>query len=136
MELDLETFLTTFYVITDDLYATSVRPKLPATGGPVPKLGDSEVLCLGLAAHSRSGVPWKTERGFVRYALKQLRPFFPQMTSQSAFNRRKRRLWGAFILIQQAVADSCGALRTAKTWIACPYPAPVALAPSIPAGWC
>ena len=27
------------------------------------------------------------------------------MTSQSAFNRRLRRLWGAFILIQQAVAE-------------------------------
>ncbi len=62
MELDLETFLTTLYVITNDLYVTSVLPKLPATGGPAPKLSDSEVLCLGLAAHWRSGVPWKTER--------------------------------------------------------------------------
>jgi hypothetical protein len=104
MELDLETFLTVLYVITDDLYVTSVLPKLPATGGPAPKLSDSEVLCLGLAAHWRSGVPWKTERGFVRYALKHLRAFLPQMTSQSAFNRRLRRLWGAFILMQQAVA--------------------------------
>lgn len=41
----------------------------------------------------------------MRYAVKHLRPFFPQMTSQSAFNRRLRRLWGAFILIQQAAAD-------------------------------
>src|SRR5512147_1933079 len=80
--LDLETFLTTLYVITDDLYATSVLPKLPATGGPAPKLSDSEVLCLGLAAHWRSGVPWQTERGFVRYALAHLRPLFPGMTSQ------------------------------------------------------
>jgi hypothetical protein len=105
MELDLETFLTTLYVMIDDLYVKFVLPKLPATGGPEPKLSDSEVLCLGLAAQWRSGVPWKTERGFVRYALKHLRPFFPGMTSQSAFNRRLRRLWGAYILIQQAVAD-------------------------------
>src|SRR5512142_2234340 len=103
MELDLETFLTTLYVITDDLYVASVLPELPATGGPAPKLSDAEVLCLGLAAQWRSGVPWHTERGFVRYALKHLRPFFPRMTSQSAFNRRLRRLWGAFILIQQAI---------------------------------
>ena len=41
----------------------------------------------------------------MRYALKHLRPFFPGMTSQSAFNRRLRHLWGAYILIQQAVAD-------------------------------
>jgi len=64
---------------------------MPTTGGPEPKWSDSEVLCLGLAAQWRSGVPWKTERAFVRYALKHLRPFFPGMTSQSAFNRRLRR---------------------------------------------
>ncbi len=105
MDLDLETFLTTLYVMTDDLYVNFVLPEMPMSGGPAPKLSDSEVLCLGLAAQWRSGVPWKTERGLVRYALKHLRPFFPGMTSQSAFNRRLRRLWGAFILMQQALAD-------------------------------
>jgi hypothetical protein len=105
VELDLETFLTTLYVITDEVYVSFVLPKLPLTGGPEPKLSDSEVLCLGLAAQWRSGVPWKTERGFVRYALRHLRCYFPGMISQSAFNRRIRRLWGAFILIQQAIAD-------------------------------
>jgi len=113
MDLDLETFLITLYVITDDCYQKVIRPQLPACGGPRPKLCDSEVLCLALAAQWRSGVPWKTERGFVRYALKHWRPFFPGMTSQSAFNRRLRRLWGAFILLQQALsspfltADDC-----------------------------
>src|SRR5512136_2352975 len=116
MELDLETFLTKLYVVTDDLYVNFVLSKMPAAGGPEPKLCDSEVLCLGLAAQWRSGVPWKTERGFVRYALKHLRPFFPGMTSQSAFNRRLRRLWGAFMLLQSAIsgqmlsADDCEVL--------------------------
>jgi hypothetical protein len=105
MELDLETFLITLYVITDDWYQKVIRPQLPASGGPAPKLCDSEVLCLALAAQWRSGVPWKTERGLVRYALKHWRPFFPGMTSQSAFNRRVRRLWGAFILLQQAISS-------------------------------
>jgi hypothetical protein len=104
MDLDLETFLITLYVITDDWYQHAILPQLPVCGGPTPKLCDSEVLCLALAAQWRSGVPWKTERGFVRYALKHLRPFFPGMTSQSAFNRRVRRLWGAFILLQQALS--------------------------------
>jgi len=105
MDLDLETFLITLYVITDDWYQKVILAKLPASGGPAPKLCDSEVLCLALAAQWRSGVPWKTERGFVRYALKHFRSFFPGMTSQSAFNRRVRRLWGAFILLQQAISD-------------------------------
>ena len=116
MDLDLETFLTTLYVMTDDWYQKVILPQLPVCGGPAPKLCDSEVLCLALAAQWRRGVPWQTERGFVRYALKHLRPFFPGMTSQSAFNRRVRRLWGAFILLQRAIsghlltADDCEVL--------------------------
>ena len=104
------------HVITDDWYQKVILPKLPVCGGPAPKLCDSEVLCLALAAQWRSGVPWQTERGFVRYALKHLRPFFPGMTDQSAFNRRVRRLWGAFILLQGAIsghllaADDCEVL--------------------------
>jgi len=104
MDLDLETFLTTLYVRVDDLYQQVIAPQMPAHGGSAPALSDSEVLCLGLAAQWRSGVPWKTERGFLRYGFKHLRPMFPRLTTQSAFNRRLRRLWGAFILMQQAVA--------------------------------
>jgi hypothetical protein len=105
MDLDLETFLTILYVRVDDWYKTAVRPRMPVCGGPSPRLSDSEVLCLGLAAQWRSGVPWKSERGFGRYAHKHLRHLFPGLTCQSAFNRRLRRLWGGFILLQQAVAQ-------------------------------
>jgi transposase len=104
MDLDLETFLTVVYVLTDDLYKRHVAPVMPHCGGAEPKLSDSEVLCLALVSQWRAGVPWQSERGFVRYALRHLRPLFPAMTSQSAFNRRLRRLWGAYILIQQALA--------------------------------
>ena len=81
----------------DDLYVKFVLPKLPATGGPQPKLSDAEVLCLGLAAPVALGRPWKTERDFVCYALKYLRPFFPV--------GGRGCLWGAYTLIQQAIAD-------------------------------
>ena len=84
MELDLETFLTTLYVRVDDLYEQAVRPQLPACRGPAPSLSDSEVLCLGLAAQWRSGVPWKSERGFLRYAVKYLRGMFPGLTTARA----------------------------------------------------
>jgi hypothetical protein len=58
----------------------------------------------------------------MRYVRKHLRSLFPTLLTQSAFNRRLRRLWGAFILIQDAVAAalkdasknckrSCNALR-------------------------
>ena len=105
MDLDLETFLTILYVQVDDWYRRVIVPQMPAHGRPPPKLSDSEVLCLGLAAQWRAGVPWKTERGCLTYVRKQWHAMFPKLTSQSAFNRRLRRLWGGFILLQQAVAQ-------------------------------
>jgi transposase len=122
MELDLETFLTTLYVIVDDVYQQHVQPYMPARQGPAPALSDSEVLCLGLAAQWRNGVPWKTERQFVRYARAHLRPLFPGLISQSAFNRRLRRLWGAFILIQQAVAQQLGNAQDCEIMDCAPIP--------------
>ena len=106
MELDLETFLTALYVMVDEIYQRHIRPQMPRCGGPPALMSDSEVLCLGLAAQWRSGVPWKSERGILRYVRKHLRPLFPTLLTQSAFNRRLRHLWGAFILIQDAVAEA------------------------------
>jgi len=105
MELDLETFLVALYVIVDDLYQSDIEPRLPACGGPPAQMSDSEGLCLGLAAQWRSGVPWKSERGILRYVRKHLRHVFPSVLTQRAFNRRLRRLWGAFMLIQDAMAE-------------------------------
>ena len=105
MELDLETFLVALYVIVDDLFQSAIDPRMPACGGPPAQMSDSEVLCLGLAAQWRSGVPWQSERGILRYVRKHLRHLFPSVLTQSAVNRRLRRLWGAFILIQDAMAE-------------------------------
>ena len=73
MELDLETFLVALYVIVDDCYQSHLEPRLPACGGPPALMSDSEGLCLGLAAQWRSGVPWQSERGILRYVRKHLR---------------------------------------------------------------
>ena len=104
MDLDLETFLVALSVIVDDLYQSHLQPRMPSWGGPEVQMSDSEVLCLGLAVQWRSGVPWKSERGIRRYVRTHRRHLFPTVLTQSAFNRRLRRLWGVFILIQDAVA--------------------------------
>ena len=124
MELALETFLTALYVIVDDMYQSDIRPQMPACGGPPALMSESEVLCLGLAAPWRSGVPWRSERGIMRYGHKHLRHWFPTLLTQSAFDRRLRRLWGAFIRIQDAVAE---ALRDAGEFdVMDGFPIPVA----------
>ena len=104
MDLDLATFLVALYVIVDDLYQSHLQPRMPSWGGPEVQMSDSEVLCLGLAVQWRSGVPWKSERGIRRYVRTHRRHLFPTVLTQSAFNRRLRRLWGVFLLIQDAVA--------------------------------
>jgi hypothetical protein len=106
MDLDLETFLIALYVMVDDFSQSHIRPQMPASGGPLAHMSDSEVLCLGLAAQWRSGVPWKSEHGVLRYVRKHLRHLFPTLLSHSAFNRRLRRLWGACLLLQAAVAEA------------------------------
>lgn len=105
MDLDLETFLVALYVIVDALSQRDIAPRMPACGGPPAQRSDSEGLCLGLAAQWRRGVPWKSERGILRYVRKHLRHVFPSVLTQRAFTRRLRRLWGAFILIQDAMAE-------------------------------
>lgn len=104
MELDLETFLTALYVTVDDLYQSHIRPQMPASGGPPAQMSDSEVLSLGWAVQWRSGVPWTSERGLLRSGRKHLRDLCPMLRSPRACNRRLRRLWGACMVIQDAVA--------------------------------
>lgn len=103
--MDLDTFITTLYVLVDDWYKAEMAEKLVRRGGPPPKMSDSEVLTVALAGQWRKGTPWQSERGVVRYMQQHGRGWFPQMLSRSSFNARVRWLWGAFVLLQQRVAS-------------------------------
>lgn len=103
--MDLETFFTLLYVLVDDWYKGYVQEYKPQTSGRKPTMSDSEVLTVALAGQWRIGVPWQSERGLVRYMQSYGRGMFPTMLERSGFNRRVRYLWGAFILLQQAVGE-------------------------------
>lgn len=103
--MDLETFLITLYVLIDDWYDEVITPNKPKKGGSPPRMSDSEVLTLAIAGQWRVGVPWQSERGLVRHIHANYLSLFPKMLKQSGFNARVRRLWGAFILLQQHVAS-------------------------------
>jgi hypothetical protein len=101
MYVDLDTFLTTVYVITDDLYQRHYAHLKPRRRGKKPDLSDSEVLSLTILAqwqHSRS------ERAFGEYAAKHWRSFFPRLLTQSQFNRRSRDLAGVLASLGPAIA--------------------------------
>jgi len=102
--MDLETFLTTLYVLVDDWYKEDIAPQMKRKVGAKPRMSDSEVLTVALAGQWRVGVPWQSERGLVRCLDAHWRGMFPTMLGRSGFNKRVRCLWGAFVLLQQQVA--------------------------------
>jgi hypothetical protein len=101
--MDMDTFLTTLYVLVDDWYKEQVGPEQRPKAGAQVTMCDSEVLTVALAGQWRVGVPWQSERGVVRYMQAHGRGWFPTMLERSAFNQRVRNLCGLFIRLQQAV---------------------------------
>ncbi len=91
--MDLDTFLTTLYVLVDDWYKGETSARFKRHAGPALQMSDSEVLTVAIAGQWRVGVPWRSERGIVRYMLKHGRSWFPSMLKRSQFNQRVRDLW-------------------------------------------
>ena len=82
--VDVDTFLTTLYVIADDFCHSQPSQKRP---GPEASLCRSEVLTLAIFARwSR----FNSERDFYRYAQTKLRNAFPTLPDRSQFNRLVR----------------------------------------------
>src|SRR5918994_2051630 len=84
--LDVDTFLTTLYVIVDD-FCHSHLPQQQRRPGPQASLSAGEVITLALFARwSR----FSSERDFYRYAQGHLRSAFPTLPERSQFNRLVR----------------------------------------------
>jgi hypothetical protein len=63
-----------------------VRPE----GGAPPRLSDAEMLTLLLVHHLSQG-KWR-ERRWLRFPRHNYQEWFPNLTTQSAYNRRARNL--------------------------------------------
>jgi hypothetical protein len=84
--VDVDTFLTTLYVMADDFCKTSLPPE-PHPEPPA-ALSRSEVVTLALFGQWQ-GVG--SERGFYRYAQRHLRAAFPSLPVREQSNRQVRR---------------------------------------------
>ena len=83
--LDVDTFLTTLYVIVDDFRQSQAPEKRHP--GPQASLCGSEVITLAIFARwSR----FASERDFYRYAEGHLKAAFPTLPARSQFNRLVR----------------------------------------------
>jgi hypothetical protein len=105
--VDIDTFLTTLYVIVDDF----CKNFLPAASQPGPQaaLSRSEVLTLAIFGQWQG---FGSERGFYRYAQRHLRLAFPQLPTREQFNRQMRHHHDALVacflhLVQHLAAQRC-----------------------------
>jgi hypothetical protein len=86
--IDLDTFLTTLYVMADD-FCQSCLAKEKQAPGPAALLSKSEVMTLAMFGQ---WVQFQSERSFYRYAHEHLRTAFPQLPTRSQLNRQLREL--------------------------------------------
>src|SRR3712207_3826910 len=109
--LDVDTFLTTLYVMVDDFCQTRPQKEHP---GPDASLSPSEVITLAIFARwSR----FTSERDFYRYASSRLRNAFPTLPERSQFNRCVRHY---LHLIEEVGLHPAEVMKTQR----CPYEAP------------
>ena len=84
--IDLDTFLTTLYVMVDD-FCQSRNAHEKHAPGPAAALQCSEVITLAVFGQ---WVQFPSERAFYRYAEQHLRAAFPQLPHRTQFNRLMR----------------------------------------------
>src|SRR5512143_639738 len=105
--VDSDTFLTTLYVMIDELCKSHLSPK--QRNGVPASLARSEVLTLALFGQWQR---FPSERGFYRYAQRHLRGAFPTLPDRSQFNRvwRQQQETGracSLPLVQRLQAQHC-----------------------------
>jgi hypothetical protein len=84
--VDINTFLTTLYVMVDDFFKNNLIAQVRQPGQGV-SLSRSEVVTLAMFGQWDR---FESERDFYRYAHHNLRPAFPSLPDRSQFNRLLR----------------------------------------------
>lgn len=105
--VDVDTFLTTLYVMVDDFGKTSVPSELHP--GPQAALSRSEVVTLGMFGQWQG---FGSERGFYRYAPRHLRAALPSLPTREQCNRQVRQQHAALVafflhLVGRLAAPRC-----------------------------
>lgn len=106
--IDVDTFITIVYVMSDDFCQSQQPPEAPRPGPPA-ALSRSEVVTLALLGQWAN---FPSERAFYRYAQRHLRSAFPTLPARSQFNRLQRRYAEAITafglsIVAQSHAQQC-----------------------------
>jgi hypothetical protein len=113
VDADLDTLCTALYVKIDDELKMPAelrreRPKI----GLMPKLSDSELVCLAVV---QALLGYSSETRFLRFASDRLRHLFPYVPAQSGYNKRLRRAAGQLRAVMRLLAVEC------ESWLDDPW---------------
>ena len=105
--VDVDTFLTTLYVMVDDFCHRSLPPEPHL--GPQAALSRSEVVTLAIFGQWQG---FGSERGFYRYAQRHVRAAFPTLPTREQCNRQVRQQDDALVacflhLVRLLAAQQC-----------------------------
>jgi hypothetical protein len=98
--MDLDSFLVSLYVLTENWWKATHSPHTARVGRPS-SISDPEILTLAILAQWPR---FRSERDFHRFAGAHLREHFPTLPSQSQFNRRARALEGEMAALSAHLA--------------------------------
>src|SRR5919109_4808471 len=104
--VDVDTFLTTLYVMVDDFCKASLPPERHP--GPQATLSRSEVVTLAIFGQWQG---FGSERGFYRYAQRHLRAAFPQLPTREQYNRQMRQHHAALVAVVRHLVHLLAAQR-------------------------
>src|SRR4051812_38376090 len=112
--VDLETLLVALYVLVEDWWKDN-RSRARRGPGRRVSLSDAEVLTLAILSQWPR---WRSERDFCRFADAHLRPYFPNLLSQSQLNRRIRAVEPELKVLQRDLLLTCSATarRSTTSW--------------------
>src|SRR5882757_5358139 len=114
LDADLDTLATALYVMTDDLLKAHPErvPARPVTGFQ-PRITDAELVTLAVM---QSLLQMPKERRFLRYARKHLLGMFPDLPTQTSYNRRLRALADTMAWLVGMLATQVSVV-TDQAWI-------------------
>ena len=92
--VDMDTFLTTLYVMISDFCKSELEPE--TRPGPQASLSRDEVITLAILGQWGR---FESERGFYRFAERHLRAAFPTLPHRTQFNRLMRRHQEAIVAL-------------------------------------
>ena len=114
MDADLDTLATALYVTTDDFLADNPqhRPWRPKVGLK-PRLSDAELVTLVVL---QALLGFTSETRWLRYANTHLRGMFPDLPTQSGYNKRVRAATGMLRAVFAHLV-ACTSRSTDNVWV-------------------